>query len=229
MGLLKAEKYLAGNKDSVDSLPVIVVGAGGHARVLIEMLGRSGIEILGLVDPAHRSGDRINGIPIIGDDSVIDNYSNGEIRLVNGVGALPGQSRRVSIAEKFRAKGYQFRIVIDPNTCIASDVEVSEGVQIMPGVIIQPGTKIGQDTILNTGVNVDHDCKIGANVHIAPGSTLSGNVTVFDGVHIGTGTTIIQSVEIGGESIIGAGCVIVSDVKNNQKIVQKKENTVTQI
>lgn len=229
MGLSKTEKNVVESKGPVDSLPVIVVGAGGHARVLIEMLGRSGIEIIGLVDPAHRVGICINDISVIGDDSVIDNYANSDIRLVNGIGALPGQYKRISIAEKFRSKGYQFRTVIDPNTCIASDVEVSEGVQIMPGVIIQPGAKIGQDTILNTGVNVDHDCQIGANVHIAPGSTLSGNVTVLDGVHIGTGTTVIQSVEIGAKSIIGAGCVILSDVKENQKIVQKKENTVTRI
>ena len=230
MELLKPENHEEiPSKSPEHSLPVIVVGAGGHARVLIEMLGRSGVEIIGLVDPAHRIGKSISGVPVIGDDSVIDNYSSSDVRLVNGIGALPGQIKRISIAENFRSKGYQFSTVIDPNACIASDVEISDGVQVMPGVIIQPGVRIGQDTILNTGVNVDHDCQIGSNVHIAPGSTLSGNVIVRDGGHIGTGTTVIQAIEIGANSIIGAGCVILSDVKENQKIVQKKDNSVTPI
>jgi sugar O-acyltransferase (sialic acid O-acetyltransferase NeuD family) len=222
MKFSKSKKAPEISREIEDDYPVIILGAGGHSKVLIEMLKRNGTEIIGIVDPAFRKNTYINDVPVIGDDSCVENHPADKIRLINGVGSIPGQNKRISIANTFRIKGYRFARVVDLNSCVASDAKLSEGVQIMPGVVIQPGVSIGPDTIVNTGVNIDHDCKIGSNVHIAPGATLCGNVIVHDEVHIGSGTTVIQSVEIGKNCIIGAGSLVLVDVTTRQKLIQKR-------
>ena len=82
----------------------------------------------------------------------------------------------------------------------------------MAGVVIQPGCAIGENSILNTSVGVDHDCQIGRDVHVAPGATLCGTVTVDDGAFIGAGATVIQGLRIGARAMVGAGVTLVQDL-----------------
>lgn len=193
--------------------PVIILGGGGHARVLLGMLRRLNVEILGIVDP-HRpvAGDYL-GAGILGDDSVIFDYACDQVELVNGVGSVPGDiGLRVKLFGKFQQHGYRFKTLIDPRAFIADDAEMAEGVQVMAGVIIQSGAKIAYNCIVNSGAIVEHDCRIGSHVHIAPGAVLCGGVDIGDNVHIGTGATVIQNITIGAGGVIGAGSVVTRDV-----------------
>jgi sugar O-acyltransferase (sialic acid O-acetyltransferase NeuD family) len=193
------------------SLPVIIVGGGGHAKVLIEALKLQGIKIHGIADPAHKTGETLSGIGFLGDDTVILEHSTQNILLVNGVGTIKVTQARRNIFESFKAKGYSFQQVIHPKTIIASDTVLGEGVQIMAGAIIQPGSQIGDNTIINTKASVDHDCKIGAHVHLAPGVTLSGNVTIGSGCHIGTSSIVVQGITIEADSFIRSGKLVIQN------------------
>lgn len=193
--------------------PVILLGSGGHARVLLDMLRRLEVEILGIVDPHRPVGGDYLGVGILGDDAAIFDYSAGQIELVNGIGSLPGDSGlRAALFEQFRLRGYRFKTLIDPRAFVADTAELAEGVQAMAGVIIQAGTQIALNCIVNSGAIVEHDCRIGSHVHIAPGAVLSGGVEVGDRVHIGTGAAVIQGIKIGEDSVIGAGSVVTRDV-----------------
>jgi UDP-perosamine 4-acetyltransferase len=185
--------------------PIIVLGAGGHARVLIDALQLINAEIIGITAPEHCNP---NDPPYLGDDNAILTYAYSDILLVNGMGSLPGNNRRQEIFKQFHKLGYHFCSVIHPSATIASNVKIAEGVQIMAGAIIQPGVDIGQNSIINTGATIDHDCKIGEDVHIAPGSTLCGDITVGNRVHIGCGTTIIQNISIASDMQLAAGSLI---------------------
>ncbi|HEY8035321.1 MAG TPA: acetyltransferase [Methylobacter sp.] len=197
--------------------PVIVLGGGGHAKVLIDILRRLNCPLLGIVDPNLSVGCVLHGLNVLGVDGVVFDYSKEEVDLVNGVGSLPkDKGLRASLFNTFNAKGYRFKTLVDPTAFIAADVELSDGVQVMAGVIIQAGTEIAENTIVNSGAIVEHDCRIGQHVHIAPGAVLSGTVKVSDYVHIGTGANIIQGISIGSNSIIGAGSVITQDIAGNQ-------------
>lgn len=195
------------------SLPVLILGAGGHARVLLEALHASSRQIAGIVDadPA-RIGETVMGVPVIGTDEKIFNFRTDEIELVNGIGSVASTLKRGEIFAAFKACGYRFATVVHPSAIIASNVELAEGAQIMAGAVIQVGARIGINSIVNTRAAVDHDCRIGAGVHIAPGVTLSGDVRVDDDVHIGTGATVIQGVHIFANSVVGAGSVVLRDV-----------------
>ncbi|MFI3155456.1 MAG: acetyltransferase [Methylococcaceae bacterium] len=197
--------------------PVIILGGGGHAKVLIDILRRLNCRLLGIVDPNQPIGSMLLGLHILGADNVVLDYSETKIELVNGLGSLPkDKGLRAGLFNTFNTQGYRFKTLIDPSAFIAADVELSEGVQVMAGVIIQTGTKIAENTIVNSGAIVEHDCCIGRHVHIAPGTVLSGTVDIGDHVHIGTGATIIQGINIGTGSIIGAGSVVTQDIACNR-------------
>ena len=201
------------------TLPVIVLGGGGHAKVVIEALLRASVAMLGIVDndPA-RIGEKLLGIPIIGDDSTVFLHPAHSVRLVNGLGSVGLSMRRQVLFQNLKGKGYTFHSVVHPSAIIASEVTLSEGAQIMAGVVIQPGTQIGQNTIVNTRASIDHDCRIGDHVHVAPGVTLSGGVTIGSGGHIGTGATVIQGISIGPNSLVAAGAVVVRDVEEGTTV-----------
>jgi len=195
-----------------DLLPLLIFGAGGHTKVLLEVLLKEKHHIIGVIAPIQVSGTNYLGLPIIGNDDSVFKYSTEDVLLINGIGSLPGKKRRWNLALMMRERGYRFNSVVHPNTTISSDVLLAEGVQIMAGVIIQPGCKIGQDSIINTGSQIDHDSVIGSNCHISPGVTISGGVNIGNNVHIGTGAKLIQGVTVGAGSVIAAGTTVYKDV-----------------
>lgn len=197
--------------------PVILLGSGGHARVLLDMLRRLEVEVLGITDPFRPVGTNYCGVKVLGSDPAILAYPVDGVTLVNGLGSLPRDTGlRATLYAQFVMQGYAFQTVVDPRAFMASDVQLAQGVQLMAGVIIQAGTKIAENCIINSGAIVEHDCRIGQHVHIAPGVVLSGGVELGDRVHIGTGAAIIQGIRIGSGSVIGAGSVVTRDVGANQ-------------
>lgn len=199
--------------------PIIVLCAGGHSKVLINILLDCNEEIIGIVDqdPA-KHGSQLLGIPVIGDDQLVMTHAPDAIRLVNGLGSAHSLNPRRALFEKFSAAGYRFASVIHPAAIISREVTLGEGVQLMAGVTLQPGVSIGSDTIINTGATADHDCHIGAHTHVAPGAVICGNVHLGNEVHLGSGSTIIQNIRIGDGALIAAGSVVTCDLPDGSRV-----------
>lgn len=193
------------------SLPMIVIGGGDHAKVLVHMLLSALRQILGYTDPDEARAPILD-VKRLGNDEAVFKYRPEEVRLVNGVGSVRSTVLREQIYDRFKGRGYSFARVIHPSATIASGVQLSEGVQIMAGTVLQPGSSVGTNAIVNTGAIIDHDCVVGSHAHIAPGVVLSGCVRVGSGAHIGTGACAIQGVSIGAGSVVGAGAVVIGDV-----------------
>lgn len=208
-------------------MPVIIIGGGGHAKVLIEALRLTAVPVVGIVDaqPALK-GTSILGIPVMGGDELIYSHGPERVMLVNAVGSVRQPARRASLFETYHGKGYRFQTVIHPSAVIPSDILLGEGAQVMAGAIIQPGVGIGCNAIVNTRASIDHDCIIGDHAHLAPGVTLSGGVTVGRGSHIGTGATVIQGITIGEGSLVGAGALVTRDVPDGVTVVGVPAKTV---
>ncbi len=189
---------------------LILMGGGGHARVLKDILqNEPGVQLLGYTDLKPNS---LIGFRYLGDDGVLGNFVKKDVRLVNAVGSVRLPEVRRKIFEKGKALGFQFHSVIHPRATIASDVFSGEGAQVMASAVINPGAHIAENALINTGAMVDHDCQIGAHTHVAPGVTMSGNVFIGFGCHIGAGATIIHGISIGSETLIGAGSVVIKDI-----------------
>lgn len=206
-----------------DRTPIILIGGGGHATVLAEMLIETGRTILMVVCP-----DSIDQNPILSkfehseSDEDVFMFSPENVQLVIGVGKMQSTSLRHQLICKFSNAGYKFANVISPSALISDFASVSEGVQILPGVIINAFTHLSDHVIVNSGAIIEHDCHVSQNVHIAPGAVLCGNVIVeFDSI-IGPRAVIGQGCCVGAQTLIGAGCNVVRDVDSNSKVLPSK-------
>ncbi|MCR5284620.1 MAG: acetyltransferase [Treponema sp.] len=197
---------------------VIIIGAGDHAKVLLDILLDQGYKVLGLVDKNVSKGTVIYGISVLGNDDEILNYKPTEIKLVNGIGSIGNLNLRAKIYKSFKERGYFFETVIHKSAIISKRSVINEGVQILPGTVINTEAHIGENTIINSNVTIEHGCNIERDVHIAPGCTLSGCVKVGEKTHIGTGSSIIQGITIGKSVLVGAGSVVVRDIEDNKKV-----------
>jgi sugar O-acyltransferase (sialic acid O-acetyltransferase NeuD family) len=203
-----------------ESKPVIILGAGGHASVLIDALQKQNIDIMGITDPDEtRWGQEFMGIEILGSDDKLLDIHPDRVELVNGLGSVKSSSARQKLFETWHNKGYSFASVIHPKAILATSIKLAEGVQILAGAIINPNTSIGINTIVNTGAILEHDCIISNHVHVAPGVRMAGNVRVGDGAHIGIGCTILQNLSVGDGCVVGAGAVVLHSIQAGDIVV----------
>ncbi len=193
--------------------PVILIGSGGHASVLFEILQLSEIDIIGVVNPNLLKGSKVfNELLVLGEDSEILKYNPSEIELVNGLGPSTDSTKKQTIENEYLSLGYSFATVIHPQAIISSCAEIDEGVQVMAGVIIQFGVKIGKSCVINTGSIIEHDCIVKDYVHIGPGAVICGSVELFENVYIGANSVIIQNIKVRENSIVGAGTTLLKDL-----------------
>lgn len=201
--------------------PVLVIGAGGHAKVLLSVLARLGVEVLGLVDSDPAKACRaILGIPVLGDDTHIMSRKPDSVLLVNGIGSVGPTFARRAVYQRFVSHGYRFATLVDPLALVAGPVTFGHGVQVLVGAVLQAGVSLGDNSIVNTRASIDHDCVVGAHVHVAPGATLSGDTTIDEASLIGTGAIVIQGLRVGRESTVAAGAVVVSDVPDGVTVAE---------
>jgi UDP-perosamine 4-acetyltransferase len=192
--------------------PLIVLGGGGHAKVLIDALISNNEKILGIIDPNLEIGSLVLEVPVIGGEVDFDEFTPNNINLVNALGSTTLPLKRQQIFQHYKKLGYRFASIIHPSAVVSSFSCLGEGVQLMAGCIINPGTQIGDNCLINTKSSVDHDCLLGDHVHLAPGVTLSGEVKIGDCVHVGVGASVIQGICIGRETLVASGSVVVKDV-----------------
>lgn len=188
---------------------ILIVGAGGHAKVVADILHAQGDHVLGyLDDEVSLHGQERLGFPILGSiDCYRDFNPNG---LIIGVGS---NSARFEIVKRLDAVPRGLWVnAIHPQAVIAPSVQLGIGIVVAAGVVINPDAVIGDHAIINTGATVDHDCAIGRFVHIAPGVNLAGNVQIDDECLIGIGSDAIPGCHIGAKAVVGAGSVVISDI-----------------
>jgi sugar O-acyltransferase (sialic acid O-acetyltransferase NeuD family) len=186
---------------------IIVVGGGGHSKVVVSTVTELGIDIQGIYDDdPNKQGVRIGNAAIIGTISGID----GSKKAVIGIG-----DNRTRAEMDRRLKNCQWVTAIHPRAYVHPSVSVGEGTVIFAGAVIQPGTVIGRHCIVNTNAAIDHDCVIGDYSHVGPGASLAGNVTVGEGAFLGVGAVAVMGAAIGAWSIVGAGAAVIKDIPGN--------------
>lgn len=201
--------------------PLVLLGAGGHAKVLLALALAAGHPVVGVCDRqlAVSGTCRWRGVPVLGGDEALATLDPQAYGLINGVGQMPKQDGRRRLYDTWRTKGFLFPALVHPFAWVADDAVLVDGVQVMAGVVIQPACTIGINTILNTGASVDHDCQIGAHVHIAPRAALCGGIRVDDGAYIGAGATVIHGMSIGRDAVVGAGVACVRNVAADEVVI----------
>jgi sugar O-acyltransferase (sialic acid O-acetyltransferase NeuD family) len=199
------------------SRPVIVLGAGGHAKVVVDLLislGRTVLAAVELTAPAQARS--LLDIPVKGGDFVSEN-DPANVELALGIGMPSGQpieglAARRAEGARFEACGYSFPALVHGSAVVGADCSIGAGAQIMAGAVLQPSCVIEPFAIVNTRASVDHDCVVGDGSHIGPGTTLGGQVRVGRGTLVGIGATVLQGITIGDQAMIAGGAVVVENV-----------------
>lgn len=187
---------------------MILFGASGHAKVIIDILEKSGLKVNRIYDD-HPKCDDIFGVPVLSSAAGLQHGTDALISI--------GNNRfRMLVAEKYRLN---YIVARHPSSVVSAFAEIGEGSVVMAGAVINPGASVGRHCIINTNAVVEHDCVLEDFVHISPGASLAGNVCVEQGAHVGIGASVIQGIRIGAWSTVGAGAVVVRDVPAGATVV----------
>ncbi|MHC1783136.1 MAG: acetyltransferase [Anaerolineaceae bacterium] len=199
----------------------IILGGGGHAKVLIDAIQASADVLIVAVldrDPAMK-GKNIFGVPVRGSDEMIKELAGDADSFVVGIGSVGDPSTRMKMFEMGLETGLKPLTIIHPKAVISRYAEIGEGSMLFAGSIVNPEARIGKNVIINTGAIIEHDCNIGDHAHVATGARLAGMVTVGRGAHIGAGAVIRQKGQVGEFAVVGAGAVVTRPVAEGVTVV----------
>ena len=190
---------------------LIIVGAGGHGKVVLDNALKNGYTDINFIDDNEEGS--CMGFPIIGDFSLLNTYGNDKADFVIAVG---DNIIRKKIAEQYNLN---WIILIHPSAQIGLNIQIGLGTVVMAGAIINSCANIGKHCIINTGATIEHDDVIADYVHISPQAVLGGTVNIERGCHIGIGSIIKNNIRICNECIVGAGAVVVKDLTEPGKYI----------
>ncbi len=197
--------------------PVILLGAGGHAKVCIEVFRAHGLlEPVACIDP-NAGVSHVQGVAVYPGEASLPSFFTKGVRW--GFVAIGQNVLRAKLAADLRASGLRLANAISPRACISPSATLGQGVLVMPGAVINAEASIGDFCIVNTNAVVEHDCRVGIACHVAPGAVLGGRVLLEDGVFVGTGASVTPNRVIGRDAIVGAGAAVVSNVAAGVTVV----------
>ena len=193
---------------------IILVGAGGHAKSVVDTLEKAKLfEIVGFVDKEEIGKNIYRAYKIIGHDEELEAlYRSGVKHAFVCVGYMGKSSVRAHLYCELKRIGYKLPVIIDDTAIIASDVQTDEGTYIGKGAVLNSAVHIGKMCIINTSAIVEHEAVVGDFSHISVGAVLCGQTEIADNVLVGANSTVIQNIQVGKESIIGAGSVVTKDI-----------------
>jgi sugar O-acyltransferase (sialic acid O-acetyltransferase NeuD family) len=195
--------------------PLLLFGAGGHAKVILDALVRAGRSVDGVLDDDPASTGRLlAGLLVVGTRDVLTGKWSGAAVMP----AIGNNTARAALLSWLKQHRHTIFSVAHPLAVIGNGVVVGEGSFLAAGAVVNSDTSLGEGAIVNTLASVDHDCRIGRCVHIAPGARLCGGVSVGEETLVGTGAVVIPGISIGARAVIGAGSVVIRDVPDGAKV-----------
>ena len=191
---------------------LLVIGAGGHARVVIDVIRAAGFEPVAALDSSG-ARSRCNGVDVIGGDDMAQSlFDKGLKRCVIAIG---DNQLRWKLGERLREIGFTFPPMCHPSAILSPSARIGDGTVIMPLAVVNAGAKVGRMVIVNTAAVIEHDCDVGDGAHVAPGSRLGGTVSIGTCTLVGIGSVVRPQAQIGDFAVIGAGSTVIEDIEGH--------------
>ncbi|WP_165003232.1 MULTISPECIES: acetyltransferase [unclassified Enterococcus] len=190
----------------------IIIGAGGHAKVILETLRLENKKIYGFFDD---NNVKLQGLKYLGTIKELNKWTDKEKEKYKFIIAIGDCAVRKKIVEQLNLSSEQYGVAIHPSAILAESISIGPGTVIFANAVLNPDAVIEKHVIINTGCIVEHDCIIKSYVHLSPGVALAGGVRVGIGTQIGIGSQCIQTKKIGSWCMIGAGSTIVKDIPSH--------------
>jgi UDP-perosamine 4-acetyltransferase len=192
-------------------MDVLIVGAGGHGKVVLDILRAGGKHTpVGFIDAdVSLAGTTLGGLPVFGPANQLPKLSK---KLKFAIIAIGDNRTRLTYAKMLLEQGFDLINAIHPTASVSANATIGHNIVIAAGAIVCAEASIRDSAIINTAAVVDHECEIGQAAHICPTVALAGRVRVGEGAFIGLGAKVIPCISIGEHAIIGAGAVVIRDI-----------------
>jgi UDP-perosamine 4-acetyltransferase len=197
---------------------VLLVGAGGHARVCLEALRDMGdLHVVGAVSADGTSVTGL-GVPVLGTQSEVPRITQ-DHRVTTLCVAIGDNLTRSGLTKQLTESGHNITQAVSRFAMISLTASLGGGVQLLPGSVVNAASELGAGTIVNSNASIDHDCRVGQFVHVAPGAAIGGGVTIGDLAFVGLGARVLPGLTIGAGATVGAGAVVIADVAPGVTVV----------
>ncbi len=199
-------------------MDVIIVGAGGHGRVVLEILRSAGQHrVVGFLDADESlAGTTVMGVPVLGHPQHLLKVRG---KAKGAIVAVGDNRARISYAKHLTEAGLELVSAIHPKSVVMASVRIGRNVIVAAGAVVGTEAVVEDSVIINTSAVVDHECVIGEGAHIAPGAVLAGRVRIGAGAFVGLGSRIIQCLSVGEGAVVGAGAVVLRDIAAGVTVV----------
>ncbi|MHA2052248.1 MAG: acetyltransferase [Candidatus Hodarchaeales archaeon] len=198
------------------SKKVVIVGAGGHGKVIADILELNDYEIIGFIyDDPKMKGAQVSGYNVLGSIDDLDSFSEAECGFV----AQVDHEKRIKYIQILLSRGLELINAFHPTSVRSKHIKMGKGVCMMAGSIVNPGVTVGDGSIINTSATIDHDSTLGVCSHISPGAKIARNVEIGENSFIGTGAIINPNLKVGNNVIVGSGTVIINDIPDEATAV----------
>ena len=198
---------------------VIIVGAGRHGKVVLDILRAAGrYQPVGFIDadPAL-AGSEVAGVPVLGSINVLPDLRRQRVR--RAIVAIGENRARLQYAALLREQGIELVNAIHPSAFISPTAILGQNIVIAPMAAIGTEARVGDSVIINTSAVVDHECVVAEGAHVCPGAALAGRVRIGRGAFVGAGARVIQCRTVGEFAVVGAGAVVIRDVPDGATAV----------
>lgn len=192
-----------GERCLMQQRPVIILGAGGHARVTADIVRQAGGQVLAFSEISPTRA-RLDDLPVIEEEKALGYRDSAQYLIAIGDNGL-----RHTLAERLDLCWYT---AVHPSAQVSAWARIGEGTVVMPGAVVNAGASVGRHCILNTHCVVEHDCVLEDYVHLSPGALLGGTVLVGEETHIGIGAAVRNNLRICARTVVGAGAVVVKEI-----------------
>ncbi len=195
---------------------LIIIGAGGHGKVVADIAKKNGYKIISFLDDSVQK--QLESYSIVGTTDDIDmiHKKDNEVDFFIAIG---NNVVREQVFKKFQEKEITFPVLIHPSAIVDETVKIGRGTVVMANAVINVGTTIGKNCIINTGSTVDHDCILEDYVHVSPGVHVAGTVHLGKRTWLGIGSSIINNINICDDVIVGAGTTVINHIDSSGKYV----------
>jgi UDP-perosamine 4-acetyltransferase len=200
-------------------MDVILIGAGGHGRVVLDILRAAGVhKPIGFLDADPQlTGQTIGGLPVLGQINLLPKLKAQKVK--GAIISIGDNSPRRRYFKKVTDHGFELVNAVHPGSQVSSTARLGRNIVIAAGAVISTDAQISDGVIVNTSAVIDHECEIGYAVHVCPSATLAGRVRVGDETFLGLGCNIIQCLKIGSHATVGAGATVIQDVPDGATVV----------
>lgn len=190
---------------------ILIIGAGGHGKVIADLAECTGWSVVGFLDPEQQG--EVGAWPVIGNDSLFSPDLAQHVIVAVGNGAI-----RARLQAEFLSRGAKLPTLVSPHAVFSRYSTAGPGSVVLPGACINAFTTLGDGVVVNTGAIVEHDCVVGDFAQIGPGATVSGGVRIGSRTLIGAGASIILGIEIGSGVTVAAGAVVTKNLPDGARV-----------